>query len=230
MKAARILRAAALLASTALIGIGVAATRADLEQAMAADGLAETKIKDIDMAFTRPGASLAGYSKVIVDPVEVSFSKSWDPNRTGSRLKITQGERDNIRNGVAKIVQDEFAVQLQAKNGYPVVKEPGPDVLRARAKIVNLYVNAPDTASAGRSRVYTVSAGEMTLYLELYDSETGQILARVIDRREARNAGTMQLSGSVVNAGEAQDIAAIWARILRKSMDKAHAANAAKQG
>ena len=230
MKTLRVVRAAAILASTALIGIGIAATRADLEQAMAADGLAEAKIKDIDMAFTRPGASLAGYSKVIVDPVEVSFSKSWDPSRTGSRLKISQGERDNIRNGVAKIVQDEFAVQLQAKNGYPVVKEAGPDVLRARAKIVNLYVNAPDTASAGRSRTYTVSAGEMTLYLELYDSETGQILARVIDRREARNAGTMQLSGSVVNAGEAQDIAAIWARILRRSMDKAHAAGAAKQG
>lgn len=230
MKAARIIRTAAILASTAFIGIGVAATRADLEQAMAADGLAEAKIKDIDMAFTRPGATLAGYNKVILDPVEVSFSKNWDPNRTGSMLKISQAERDNIRNGVAKIVQDEFAAQLQAKNGYPVVKEAAPDVLRARVKIVNLYVNAPDTKSAGRSRTYTVSAGEMTLYLELYDSETGQILARVIDRREARNAGTMQLSNSVVNAGEAQDIAAIWARILRKSMDKAHDAGAKKQG
>jgi hypothetical protein len=95
------------------------------------------------------------------------------------------------------------------------------DVLRLRANIADLYVNAPDTMTAGRTRTYTVSAGQMTLIAELFDSESGQVLARVVDTREARNTGTMQLSNSVVNASEARDIASAWARILHNGLDKA---------
>jgi hypothetical protein len=105
-----------------------------------------------------------------------------------------------------------------------VVKVPGADVLRLQIGIADLYVNAPDTMSPGRSRTYTLSAGEMTLVGELIDSESGQVISRVIDRREARNTGTMQLTNSVVNAQEARAIAASWARILRSRLDAAHAA------
>lgn len=61
-----------------------------------------------------------------------------------------------------------------------------------------------DTISPGRTRTYTLSAGEMTLVGELIDSESGQVISRFIDRREARNTGTMQLTNSVVDAQEAR--------------------------
>jgi hypothetical protein len=102
-------------------------------------------------------------------------------------------------------------------------------VLRAKVRVMNLYVNAPDAGAVGRTRTYTMSAGEATLFLELYDSESGQILARVIDRRESRNNNLMMLAGSVPNAAEAEALAAQWARILRKALDKAHAATGAKK-
>lgn len=199
----------------------LAATKADLEQAMSHDGLQQISVKGIALAYARPGATLAGYNRVKLDPVEVAFRKDWDPKRTGSSLKISADERENIRNGVARIVHDEFLRELQAKSSYQVVNEAGPDVLRVKAHIVNLYVNAPAAMSAGRSRTYTVSAGEMTLFAELFDSETGEVLARVVDRREARGTGMMTLSSSVVNAGEAEAIASTWARILRDGLDKA---------
>lgn len=211
----------------ALLAAGLVATaplaqQKELEDAMSFDGLEKVKVKDIDLAYARPGATLSAYKNVMLDPVEVSFHKDWNPERTGSRLKLSSTERDNIRNGVAKVVHDEFARTLSAKDSYKVVKTAGPETLRARVKILNLYVNAPDTKAAGRSRTFTVSAGEMTMLLELSDSETGAILARVVDRREARNTGQWQLSGSVVNAGEAQAIASTWARILKNALDKAH--------
>jgi hypothetical protein len=37
------------------------------------------------------------------------------------------------------------------------------------------------------------------------------------------------LAGSVPNAAEAEALAAQWARILRKALDKAHAATGAKK-
>jgi hypothetical protein len=123
---------------------------------------------------------------------------------------------------VARIVQEEFVKELQ-KNGYKVVDEAGPDVLRVKAKIVNLYVNAPDTPSAGTARQYTVSAGEMTMLAELYDSETGEVLARIIDRSEGRSVGGLSFSSSVSNIDEARSTASGWARVLRNGLDKAHA-------
>jgi Protein of unknown function (DUF3313) len=222
MNANRLLRIVSLLGSTLVLTSAFAASKADLEKAMSYDGLEKFNVKGIDLAYARPGATLAAYNRVKLEPVEVAFHKDWDPKRTGSRLKITADERENIRTGVAKIVHDEFVKELHAKSNYKVVDESGPNVLRVKAKIVNLYVNAPDTGTTGRSRTYTLSAGEMTILAELYDSETGQVLARIVDRREARNTPMLTLSNSVVNAREAQDIASSWARILRNGLDKSH--------
>jgi hypothetical protein len=215
-------RTAALLASTFLATAFAASPLAQLEEAMSHDGLAKISVKGIDLAYARPGATLAAYGKVKIDPVEVAFRKDWDPKRTGSNLKLRAEDRERIRTGVAKIVQEELVKALEAKGGYPVVNEAGPDVLRIKASIANLYVTAPDTREAGISRTYTVSAGEMTLIMELFDSETGQVLARVVDRDEARGTGGLSISNSVMNAGEAQDIASRWARILRNGFDRAH--------
>ena len=224
MRTTTLARVAAACAAFFVAGAVHSATREQLEAALSHDGLQKVKVKDVDAAYTRPGASLKGYTKVMLDPVEVQFSKSWDPNKTGSMFKVSAAEREEIRKGVGEIVREEFAKQLQAKDGYQVVKAAGPDVLRAKASIVNLYVNAPDTGGApGRSRTYTASAGEMTLYLELYDSESGQILARIVDRRESRSVAPMMIANRVTNTGEAHDIAATWARILRKHMDGAKA-------
>jgi len=218
----RTTRSVTVLASTLLLTSAFAASKADLDEAMSHDGLQKIKVKGIDLAYALPGATLAGYSKVLLDPIEVSFRKDWDPTRAGSRIKLDSAERENIKSGVAKIVYDEFVRELQAKGNYAVVQAPGPDVLRVKASITNLYVNAPDTMSAGRSRTYTVSAGEMTIAADLYDSETGQVLARVVDRREARDTGMMTLTNSVVNASEARAIASSWARILHSRLDAAH--------
>lgn len=200
----------------------MAASKADLDAALSHDGLAKITVKGFDLVFARPGATLAGYNKVKLDPVEVAFSKNWNPKRTGTEFKLNATERENIRTGLAKVVNDEFVKELTANSSYKVVTESGEDVLRVKVNVVNVYVNAPDTKSAGRYRTYTVSAGEMTLFMELYDSETGQVLARVVDRREGRNTGMMQLSTSAMNAGEAKDIASSWARILRNGLDKTH--------
>jgi Protein of unknown function (DUF3313) len=199
-----------------------AAGNKQVEAAMSHDGLSKISIRGIDLVYARPGATLAGYKSVKLDPVEVAFDKNWDPRRSGSSFRLDAADRESIRTGVARIVFDEFVRELQSRNAFPVVTESGPDVLRVKINIVDLYVTAPDTMSAGRTRTYVMSAGQMTLVAELYDSESGQVLARAVDTREARNTGRLQLSSSVVNAAEARDIASAWARILHNALDKAH--------
>ncbi len=221
MKITRCLRAAAVAAAAMLTMNAWAGSQEQFDEAMSADGLQKIKVKGIDVAYALPGATLATYSKVMIDPIDVAFHKDWNPEKTGSRFKLSTEERENIRTGVGKIVYEEFVKELQ-KGNYQMVTEPGPDVLRVEAMIINLYVNAPDTMTSGRSRTYTVSAGEMTLVIQLRDSESGAIIARAVDRREATDTGMMQLSNSVVNASEARMIASSWAKILKKGLDKAH--------
>lgn len=222
MNITRRLGLATLLASALAASGAFAARPSGLDEAMSHDGLQKVTVKGIQFAYARPGATLADYSRVQIEPVQVAFHRHWDPTRTGSRIKLGKEERENIRSGVATAVQEAFVTELREKSRYEVVNEAGPDVLRVKVAIVDLYVNAPDTESVGMSRTYTVSAGQMTLFAELFDSESGQLLARVIDKREGRDDQMYRLSSSVVQRGELQDIASAWARILRGALDKAH--------
>lgn len=182
------------------------------------DGLQKVAVKGIDVAYVRPGSNLAPYKRLMMDPVEVAFSKDWDPEKTGSRMKLTEAEREKIRSDLAKLFTKTFQGELE-KGGYPIVDKAAPDVLRVTAGLIDVYINAPDVMTPGRTRTYVVNAGRMTLVAEFRDSETGAVLARVADQREARDDMFLQMSSSVENSAEARAMIANWARILRSRLD-----------
>jgi hypothetical protein len=187
------------------------------------DGMKRVERGGLDAVYLREGVSLAKYKKVMLDPVEVSFDKNWDPKRTGSLITgNNRVDTQRIRKDLAKLAQDVTRRELQRKNGYPLVEEAGDDVLRVRAQIVDLYINAPDTRTPGE-RSYVVNAGEMTLVADLYDSATNALIGHVIDRKRGLDNGpyNFQIANSVTNAAEADRILSIWARKLRDALDKA---------
>ena len=220
MNQKRLLRQLAGLIALFLTASALAQQAKTLDEVMSYDGLRKIDIKGIDTAYALSGATLAGYKTVMIQPIGVRFHKSWKPTVPGNRRSLSSSELQNIRDDVAESVRDAFVEELK-KGGYSIVAEPGPDVLRLQTAILNLYITAPDVATAGRTRVYTVSAGEMTLLAELADSETGEIIVRILDRYQARSAGSFQLSSAVHNAAEARNAASGWAKILRGELDKA---------
>lgn len=69
---------------------------------------------------------------------------------------------------------------------------------------------------------YASSAGEMTLYIELYDSVSGALLAKALDRRVDRNnTGTYTWSNSVSNKQASRRILKDWATILLDALNDA---------
>ena len=145
-----------------------------------------------------------------------------DPTRTGSRIKLGTEEREKIRASVAKLVEEEFEKTLQKGGTYQLTTESAPDVLRVKVSVLNVYINAPTGTGAGRSKTYVSSAGQMTLLAELSDSVSGQVLARVADRREGNSLARMERADRIENEGAAREVAAAWAQILRNALDKAH--------
>jgi hypothetical protein len=197
---------------------GLAAAQASKEW----DGLEQRKSAAVNSLYVRPDASLEGYKHVRLEPLQVSFDKNWKPNasRTGAR-RLTAADFDNIKKALADAFATTTSGEL-AKGGYDVVTEAGEDVLDVSPSVIDLYIAAPDKMTAGRSRTYTADAGHMTLVAELRDSETGQILARVIDKRRAPSSGTFQLTTGATNLGAAQQIIARWASSLRNALNAAN--------
>jgi len=91
-----------------------------------------------------------------------------------------------------------------------------------RPSIINLDINAPETRMTTRSTSYVHSAGEMTLYVELYDSVTGDLIAKALDRREDRNDQAMySWANSSTNKAAAQRILKGWADVLLEALNAA---------
>ncbi len=204
--------AVALLAGSGLAHAGDAAPAAD-------KGLELTKAKGIDELYKRPGASLAAYRQVLLRPIDVSFAKSWNPRDFGT-FGLSTSEVAKIRNDLSLLAQETFTRTLTA-GGYAIVTSPGEGVLEVNARLVDLYVNAPDTNSAGRSRTYVMNAGEMRLITELKDSVTGATLYWARDRKRGTETGRMQWANSVFNRAEAESALRGWANQLKQALDAA---------
>ncbi|HSD70309.1 MAG TPA: DUF3313 family protein [Woeseiaceae bacterium] len=192
------------------------------------EGLVLMKDTKARVVYARPGATLDGYTKVALLDCYVAFKKNWerDYNRDASSLsgRVDAKDMERIKTLLADEFRKVFTEELQEEGGYPIVDVAGEDVLVVRPAILNLDVTAPDIDTASRNRQFVTSAGEMTLYMELFDSATGEIIARVIDPQAADRGGFATMANSVTNKAEADRIIRKWAVALRShlgDLDKA---------
>ncbi len=190
--------------------------------AIDADGLVRVNVSGIDEVYARPKADLSLYKKVMLDPIEVAFRKDWNPRPGG--VAVSAKEKQDIRDGLARVLRNAFSQEITHSGQYQVVSAPGEGVLRIKAEIRDLYINAPDLPRAGIVRTYTLSVGEMTLVAELRDAPTGDLIARVFDRKRDPESVWLELTTRVDNIAAAQRAAASWARALREQLDAAHRA------
>ena len=189
-------------------GAGFATQAADVSF----DGLQLVEGADVAMAYIDPEADFSVFKRVVILEPAVAFRSNWqrDQNRSRSR-NVRAADMERIQRDVAALFTAVFTERLEA-GGYEVVDVAGDDVLALRPAIIDLDVSAPDTRTAGRSRIHTASVGAATLYIQLFDSVTGDILGRAADRRTARRAGgTVTWSNRVTNTAEARRLLIGWA-------------------
>jgi hypothetical protein len=168
--------------------------------AVAHDGLVAVHSRNLDKFYVRPNADLAGYNKVMIDPVQVEFSKNWlgsvnDP-RYVARIRPEDARRiaDETTANTRGIVTDAFKAR-----GYEIVAAPGAGVLHLTPRVTELYVNAPDVFPPGVTRSFARDAGEATLVLEVRDAVSGTLLAVVVDHGTAQDMMRLTRATSVSN-------------------------------
>jgi hypothetical protein len=180
------------------------------------DNLVRVPSKRIKLVYVKPGADFSGYSKVMLDPVEIAFDKDWRRSYNNSnrnpQARISESDLQKASADGAATAHEIFAKAL-TEGGFPVVSSPGPDVLRLRVGVVDITVNAPDVMTAGRSRSYAPESGYATLVVEARDSVSGAILGRAADRQVAGSSTmTLMPRSSVSNRGDFRRIATSWAK------------------
>jgi len=212
-------RSLMLMTAVCLLSTAALAKKDELP-AVSHDGLELRKGKVASVVYVRPGVDFSRYKRIAILDCPVAFSKDWERERKGSAVRISQKDMDEIKAALSAEFLEIFTDELQTKGGYQIVTTGGEDVLVLRPAIVDLDVTAPSTMSAGRSYTLSESAGAMTLYLEFFDSVSGQILARAIDREADRGSGQIQWQKKVMNKAEADRILRRWASALRARLDE----------
>ena len=179
------------------------------------DGLVQVKSKRLDLVYLQPGADFRAYTKVLIEPTEVAFAKDWqrDYNRSTRALssRVSDSEVQDTINEAVKAADTIFA-KAWTKGGYAIVNAPGPDVMRVKTGVVNIWVNAPDRPTAGRSYSFAPEAGQATLFVEARDSMTGALLGRAVDQRIVGDSMAAWRT-SVSNRGDFREQVEQWADI-----------------
>ncbi len=172
----------------------------------------------VALVYVKKGADFSKYNKVMFDQVVFYLSKD-------AKYKDIQPEQ-------MKELADEFAraAVKEMKGAYPIVAEPGPDVLRVRVAITGIEPGNP--VKSGITTVVPVGlvmsvikkgttgsypgVGSASMEAEFLDSSTNERLAAAIDKRPGSKFSGFTKYGAAKEAFE------FWAKRLRVFLDHAH--------
>ena len=194
---------------------------ADEEQQVTVDGLHLVKDSNLTLVYAEPGADLGQYKRIYLDDAYIAFKKNWQRKQNTNRAdQVSVEDMERIKAELSSLFRQVFTRTLE-KAGYQLVTERAEDVLLIKPAIINLDITAPDTRSANQVTSFAETAGEMTLYLELYDSMTDDLIAKALDRKEDRQTGYFQWQNHVNNRAAANRILQVWANVLKEGLDQA---------
>ena len=196
------------------------------------DGLVLQETAKAAVVYVKPGATLAPYSRLVLLDCYVAFTKDWqkEHNRDAIGLdgRVSDKDMAEIKEKMAAEFKKVFTKELEEEGGFPIVDGVAPDVLNLRPAIIDLDPVAPDVGAPHWGHTLVRSVGQMTLFLELYDGPTGDILARIIDRRSGDRGGMAMDADRATNKQETDRILRHWADLLRKALQEVQKASAAE--
>ena len=177
------------------------------------EGLQQVRSQNFEVAFARPGVRFADYRKLMVDELELAFRT---PDREQNQFPLGEDQKTRFRAAMATA----FGEELGNLEAVEVVTEPGPDVLALNVRVQDIVARAPGRrVGGGRAGFALETVGEMTLVLELRDSESEEVLVRAFDRRAFEGAA-MVSGDSVVSTWQGVDrIVARWASRTREGLE-----------
>ena len=178
------------------------------------DGLHLVPDTQLGLVYAEPDADLSVYKQLLLIDAQVAFKKNWQREINQDKpYHVTAEDMQKIREEVSALFREIFTRELQSA-GFVLVSQQSPDTMIIRPAILDLNVNSPDNPRGGTTRNITESAGDMTLYLELRDSITGDVLVKAMDFQFDRSNITPFMMDRTRNERAARQLLTNWAQVL----------------
>lgn len=158
-----------------------------------------------DSAYVKPGVDFSRYTRLQPAPLEIYFYEG--------QAEPDPQDLQNLR----RIFREAFLGKIG--DDYELVDQAGPDVLHVRASLVDLELSAvPENLPVRGRAASLVAAGQLTFFMELADSQTGEVLARAGDREQA--PAQIAAGGAERDWARAEQAADRWAQMFREFLDE----------
>ena len=179
------------------------------------EGLRQVGARNFEAAFVRPGIRFADYTKLMVDELELAFRT---PDREQNQFVLGEDQKTRFRAAMATA----FGEELGKLTAVEIVSEPGPDVLALQVRVQDIVARAPGrrVGAAGRAGFALETVGEMTLVLELRDSQSQEVLVRVFDRQAVEGAAMVSGDGVVSTWPGIERLVGRWAMRARDGLER----------
>lgn len=191
------------------------------------DGMVPVRDSGLKEAWVKPDIDLSRYEKMVLLPVEVQF-RAVRPAALSAVGRSQDREfplRPVDQQRLVDVVTEVFREELTKSQHLALVTDAGPDVLLIRTSLLDIVSKVPPE-EAGRSELFLDKVGEATLVLELQDAQSGEVLARAVDRRAAdpvdANGTNVSRVTSVQAWTEVRRVARRWASLVTTRIDQLH--------
>lgn len=186
------------------------------------EGMDLVKSTETTIAYKKDGVDFSVYKNILILPSQVAFKDNWKRsyNNTNSAQRITDKDIAELKTNVASLFDKVFKEELHIGGDKTVVEEPVPSTLLLKPFIINLDLKAPDVNTGARNKTFTREVGEATLYLEVFDATSGEILARVMDSELIGSDSFIQWTNRARNTAEAKRTIMKWAKSLNEQFNK----------
>ncbi len=157
----------------------------------------------VQQVYLSPNADFSIYTKLMATPLEIYY-----PDNAPAPSEADLGR-------LRQIFREAFLTELG--DDYEIVAEPGPDVMRVLAQIIDLKIVGPlgTFEASGRLRE-VVAKGQLTLLMEFQDSVTDRVLARV---GETEAGVSTAITDEESSWAEVEVAARHWADLFRTFLD-----------
>jgi len=208
----RINRVSTLLLATAVILSGCASKPPTFQEGPDAevsfDGLIRVDNTAFKKVWADPDADLSIYTKIIPIKAEIEFRAVKDSSRRSSKTEFPIDENDRIKviDTIAQVLNEEIGDNKR----FTITDKPASDTLILAVSLLDIVSNVPPEL-IGRGEIFLSRVGEITIVLELKDSQSGETLLRAAERGAVEPAGNRGMrSNSATNMNELRRLARRW--------------------
>jgi len=157
---------------------------------------------------------------VWIEPTEVEFDRQWsrDVRRTASRVPLSRTDREEIAGQAAGWMQAALHESIEAAGRWRLAESPDSARLSLRTRVEELFLTTHDPLSTiARNETWVRSVGRARLVLELVDQQSGELVMRVADHRQAREYIDTRLASPALVR---QDMTGMMRRFIDQALEQ----------